>query len=175
MSDVKMQHSNDEAIQKLGKMIKDIDFAMFTTVDEEGVLRSRPMSTQQVEFDGDLWFFTREDTGKVEDVRTYQQVNVAYASPGDQRYVSVMGVAEVLNDRAKMSEFWNPAYKAYFPEGLNDPQLRLIKVTVQEAEYWDSPGGKMAQAIGFVKALVTGDPSSMGENKKIELESSQKA
>jgi general stress protein 26 len=88
--------------------------------------------------------------------------------------VSVIGSAEVVDDRDKMEELWNPAYKAFFPDGLSDPRLRLIKVTVSEAEYWDSPN-KVASAIGFVKSLVTGDPSSMGENKKIELEKSQKA
>lgn len=162
-----------EAVRKLGELIKDIRFAMFTTVDDEGLLRSRPMATQQVEFDGDLWFFTRVDTSKVDDVRQYQQVNVSYAAPDDQRYVSVMGSAEVLDDHEKMAQLWNPAYKAYFPDGLGDTRLRLIKVNVREAEYWDSPGGKVATAIGFVKSLVTGDSSRMGENEKIELEDSQ--
>jgi general stress protein 26 len=163
-----------EAVDKLGKLIKDIRFAMLTTVDEQGVLRSRPMATQQVEFDGDLWFFTRVDTAKVEDVRQYRQVNVSYAEPDDQRYVSVMGSAEVLDDREKMAELWNPAFKAFFPDGLGDPRLRLIKVSVSEAEYWDSPN-KVATAIGFVKSLISGHPSDMGENKKITLEDSQQA
>jgi general stress protein 26 len=127
--------NDDEAVKKLGELIKDIKFAMFTTVDEEGVLRSRPMTTQQMEFDGDLWFFTYVDTAKVDDVRQYQQVNVSYAEPDDQRYVSVIGSAEVVDDRDKMEELWNPAYKAFFPDGLSDPRLRLIKVTVSEAEY----------------------------------------
>lgn len=174
MAKEKVVNTGENEIQKLAKMIKDIDFAMFTTVDADGVLRSRPMSTQEVEFDGDLWFFTRADTGKVEDVRQYKQVNVSYAAPDDQRYVSVIGSAEVINDRAKMAELWNPVYKIYFPEGLDDPLLRLIKVEVREAEYWDSPG-KIASAIGFVKALVSGDQSDMGENKKVTLDDSQKA
>jgi general stress protein 26 len=174
MAKVQTWKSDEAAVKKLGKLIKDIKFAMFTTVDEEGVLRSRPMATQEVEFDGDLWFFTRVDTAKVDDVRQYKQVNVSYAEPDDQRYVSVMGSAEVVDDRDKMAELWNPAYKAFFPEGLGDTRLRLIKVTVREAEYWDSPN-KIASAIGFVKSFVTGDPSDMGENKKIELENSQKA
>lgn len=165
---------DDESIEKLNKLIKGIRFAMFTTVDEDGVLRSRPMATQEVEFDGDLWFFTRVDTAKVDEVRQYRQVNVSYADPDDQRYVSVMGSAEVLDDREKMAELWSPVFKAWFPEGLGDTRLRLIKVAVREAEYWDSPN-KVATAIGFVKSLVTGDPSDMGENKKIELEDSQKA
>lgn len=168
------QKQEEDAIPKLGELIKDIRFAMFTTVDAEGVLRSRPMTTQQMEFDGDLWFFTRVDTAKVEDVRQYKQVNVSYAAPDDQRYVSVMGSAEVIDDRVKMEEFWNPAYKVFFPDGLGDTRLRLIRVEVREAEYWDSPG-KVATALSFVKALVTGDRSGMGENKKITLEDSQKS
>lgn len=175
-----MAHDNrnnrdeQDAIKKLRELMKDIRFAMFTTVDAEGVLRSRPMATQEIEFDGDLWFFTRVDTGKVDDVRQYKQVNVSFAAPDDQRYVSVMGSAEIIDDRAKMEELWNPLYKAYFPEGLGDTRLRLIKVEVREAEYWDSPG-KVASAIGFVKAIVTGDHSGVSDNQKITLEGSQTA
>jgi general stress protein 26 len=174
MAKDKALNQEESAIKKLAELIKDIRFAMFTTVDAQGVLRSRPMATQQIAFNGDLWFFTRVDTGKVDDVRQYQQVNVGYAAPDDQRYVSVMGPAEVIDDRAKMAELWNPAYKVFFPEGLGDTRLRLIRVEVREAEYWDSPG-KVATAISFVKALVTGDPSNMGENEKITLEDSQQA
>src|SRR5215207_3847687 len=165
----------DEQIKKLAEMIKDIDFAMLTTVAADGTLHSRPMSTQRVEFDGDLWFFTRASAPKVGEIEGEHQVNVAYAKPEDQRYISVSGRASVVRDRAKIEELWSPVLKAWFPEGPEDPDLALLKVSAERAEYWDSPASAVAHAISFVKALVTGTPANPGENEKIELKKSAQA
>lgn len=156
-------------IKKLSDLIEGINIAMLTTVDEDGTLRSRPMGTQQIEFDGDLWFFTGADSAKVEEVRQEQQVNVAYAEPKQQRYVSVSGIAQVVRDRQKMKELWNPIFKAWFPEGLDDPNLALLKVHVEKAEYWESANGVVVQLVGFAKALLTGQQYQGGENEKINL------
>jgi general stress protein 26 len=166
-----MVDSRKDAIQKLGSLIKDIKFAMFTTVHEDGSLHSRPMATQQLEFDGDLWFFTNADSAKVEEARNQRHVNVSYALPDDQRYLSVSGTAEMVRDRAKMEELWNPIYKAWFPKGLEDPEIALLKVSVEGAEYWDTPSGRMVQLIGYVKAMVTGEPykASKDEHDKVAL------
>ncbi len=158
-----------EHIKKLAEMIHDIDFAMLTTVAEDGSLHSRPMSTQRAEFDGNLWFFTRASAPKVGEVEREQHVNVAYAQPEAQRYVSVSGRATVVRDRAKIEELWSPELKAWFPEGSDDPDLALLKVAVERAEYWDSPSSAVAHAFSFVKALVTGQPANPGDNEKIEL------
>jgi general stress protein 26 len=159
-----------EAVAKLRELIKDIDFAMLTTVDEsDGTLRSRPMATQRAEFDGDLWFFTRASAPKVDEVEREQQVNVSYADPSHQRYVSISGRAQLVRDRKKNKELWNPVFKAWFPEGLDDPDLALLHVAVEKAEYWDSPSGKLVALAGFVKAIATGQPIKGGENEKLEL------
>lgn len=159
--------THQEKIEVMRELIKDIDIAMLTTMDQDGTLRSRPMGTQQTEFDGDLWFFTRVDTGKVAEIQRDSQVNVSYAKPGDNRYVSVSGRATLLNDQAKMDELWDPIYKVYFPEGRDDPRLRLIKVHVDKAEYWQSED-LISTIIGFAKAMA-GQESDIGENEKIEL------
>jgi general stress protein 26 len=163
------QAGRSEAIRKLGELIEDIDFAMLTTAEADGTLRSRPMSTQQVEFDGDLWFFTRASAPKVDEVRRDERVNVSYAKPEAQRYVSISGTAQIVRDRKKIEELWNPVLKAWFPKGLEDPDLALLKVNVEQAEYWDSPSSTMAHIFGFVKALATGQSYQPGENKKINL------
>lgn len=159
----------NESVKKLGAMIADIDFAMLTTAEEDGTLRSRPMSTQQVEFDGDLWFFTRASSPKVEEVEREQHVNVSYAKPEAQRYVSVSGKARLVRDAAKIKELWSPVLKAWFPKGPDDPDLALLKVSVEQAEYWDSPSSKMMHLVGFVKALATGQSYEPSENEKINL------
>ena len=164
------QTDRDAAVQKLGAMIKDIEVAMLTTVDADGTLRSRPMVTQKTDFDGDLWFFTRADSAKVDEVRRAEQVNLSYAAPDKQRYVSVSGTARLVRDRAKAEELWHPLLKAWFPGGLDDPDLALLKVSVERAEYWDSPSSTVVHLVGFVKALATGQPYTPGENQKVDLE-----
>ncbi len=159
--------THEEKLEKLRELMKDLDFAMLTTVDDDGSLHSRPMSTQQVEFDGDLWFFTLANTGKVSDTLRDNQVNVSYAKPDEHRYVSVSGRAELLNDRAKMEELWSPVYKGYFPEGLDDPNLRLMKIHVDKAEYWESRGF-IPTVIAFAQTLA-GKDVEMGRNEKLNL------
>jgi len=156
------------AIQKLKELLEGIDFCMMTTIDG-GYLRSRPMSTQAAEFDAEIWFFTRDNTHKIDEIQKDNRVCLGYSDPSDNRYVSVSGHAEISKDRAKMEELWNPVLQAWFPEGLDDPHICLMKVTAEQAEYWEASSGKLVQFFGFVKALATGQEADYGENKKIDL------
>ena len=164
------QSSHYDDIKKLGEMIEGIKIAMITTADEDGTLRSRPMATQDSEFDGTLWFFTHASAPKVDEVQHEQHVNVSYAAPDNNRYVSVSGTAQVVRDRIKIEQLWKPYLKAWFPDGLDDPDIALLKVTVQRAEYWDSPSSTVVHLVGFAKAVATGTTYQPGENEKIELE-----
>lgn len=159
----------DEQIRKLGEMIKEIEFAMLTTVDEDGSLRSRPMATQRAEFDGNLYFFTHASAPKVDEIEREHHVNLSYAKPEDQRYVSISGRAQVIRDRQKIEELWTPELRAWFPEGKDDPDIALLKVTVEKAEYWDSTSSTMAHILGFAKAVATGTTYQPGENEEINL------
>ena len=103
----------------------------------------------------------------MEEIRQESRVNVSYAKPDKNRFVSVSGTATLINDKAKIDEFWDPIYKVFFPEGKDDPKLRLLKVNVEKAEYWTT-GNLVATAIGFVKALA-GKESELGENEKLTL------
>ena len=161
--------THEEAVKKLGDLMRGIDFGMLTTRDDDGTLRSRPMSVQDVEFDGDLWYFTKADSGKVHEIEINSQVCVSFAQPSQQNYVSVSGHAELVRDRAKIDEYWKPIYETYFPEGKDDPDLALIKVHVEQAEYWDSPSSPVAFVMGFLKSKLTGHEPNLGENERIEL------
>ena len=167
MKDQAENADNGEAVKRLGEEIKGIRIAMLTTVDEDGSLRSRPMATQEADFDGDLWFFTSAGAPKVDEVRHDRQVNVSYAKEDDNRWVSVSGTAHLLRDRQKMEELWTPFLKTWFPKGLDDPELALLRVRVDKAEIWDSSSVQVLS--GFVKALTTGQPSRAGEGEKLDL------
>lgn len=163
--------TREQMIAKVGELIRNINMAMLTTEAEDGLLHSRPMATQQTDFDGTLWFFTGLASGKVNELEWNPEVNLSYAQPSDSRYVSVSGTAEVVQDRRKMQELWNEIYRAWFPKGLDDPDLGLLKVEVSSAEYWESPSGKMVQIFGFLKALATGEPAQQGaEHGTIDID-----
>jgi len=163
-----MSETREESIKKLGELINDVDITMMVTLDG-GVMRSRPMSTQNTEFDGELWFFTNIKDHKIEEIEKDNRVNLSYSKPDDSIYVSVSGTVEVVQDRAKIDELWSPVYRAWFKEGKDDPDIALLKVTVEQAEYWDYSAGVLVQLAGFVKSLVTGEKLKDENNKTIEL------
>ncbi|HYF65276.1 MAG TPA: pyridoxamine 5'-phosphate oxidase family protein [Herpetosiphonaceae bacterium] len=159
----------NENAAKIAKEIKGIRFAMLTTVALDGSLHSRPMAAQEQDFDGDLWFFTGKDSVKVDELERNNQVNVAFSSPDDNRYVSISGTARLVTDRAKIEELYTPAVKAWFPEGKDDPNIALLHVDPALAEYWDSPNSKLVQVAGFLKAIATGERAKGGENETVKL------
>lgn len=166
---VRETESREDAIEKLAELIKEIRIAMLTTAMPDGTLRSRPMATQREKFDGTLWFFCDAESAKVYEVRQDSHVNVSYAEPKHERYVSVSGRASVVRDLQKARELWTPFHKAYFPNGPDDPSLALLKVEVTLAEYWDAPSATMSHIIGLAKALVSGHRYVPGENEKLDL------
>jgi general stress protein 26 len=164
-----MNNDQKENLQKLIDKIKDIDIAMMTTVEDDGSLRSRPMRNQQIREDGAIWFFTGYESEKSHEIEHDAHVNLSYANPSDNLYVSVSGKASLTKDKAKIEELWTPAMKAWFPGGKDDPNIGLIKVTIDKAEYWDSPNSAVVHLIGVVKATLTGEQYKTDENKKINL------
>lgn len=162
-----MTQSNDDGVAKVAELAKDIRFAMLTTIDAAGEFISRPMATQEVEFDGDLWFFAERTSRKVSHISANPHVSTTLTST--DKWVSISGQAEVITDVAKAKELWNPGVEAWMPQGPEDPSVVLIKVNGDSAEYWDNPGGRVATAISFAKAKLTGKPYDGGENERVEL------
>lgn len=162
--------TQDDKLGKLREIVKAVDICMLTTVDEQGDLHSRPMSNnREVEFGGDLWFFTYGSSHKIDEVGRVPKVNANFADIDHQLYASLTGRAEVVRDRAKIDELWKPELRAWFPEGKETPDIALLKVTVERAEYWDGSQSLVAHAVNLVSSLVTGEPAQLGENEKIEL------
>jgi general stress protein 26 len=162
--------TQDEKLAKLREIIRAIDICMLTTVDEDGSLRSRPMSNNRdVEFDGDLWFFTYADSPKAEEIALERHVCASFADSEHQRYVSLSGTGQIVTDRAKLEELWKPVYKMWFPEGLDTPGVALLKVSAQRGEYWDGSQNIVQHVVGFVSALLKKQEADLGENEKVEL------
>ena len=152
------------AIETVRKLIKGIDTAMLTTVSEEGLV-SRPMKTQEIEFDGDLWFMTKKDTGKFHELLRNRQVNVAYAG---KSFVSIRGEAELVESVSKLKELWSPAYEELMETTYDDPNLILIKVKAETAEYWDT-GNKFKMVKFMFRRLMGKNTEGTDINQTVEL------
>jgi general stress protein 26 len=153
--------------RKVTELLKDQRLGMLTTTAPTGTLTSRPMALQETEFDGDLWFFAERTSRKVSHLAEHPQVNVTVGS--GSTWVSLTGRAAVVDDEAKKRDLWNAAVGAWLPQGADDPTVVLIKVTGESAEYWDTPGGRIATVLSFAKAKVTGERFEGGENETVRL------
>ena len=161
-------HTRDFA--QLKSLIEEIKIGMLTTEDDDGTLRSRPLQTVGVEDHGSLWFFTSATSPKVAESKADGgRVNVSYSNPAKQDYVSVSGKATLTRDREKMKQLWTKWVEAFFPKGLEDPDLALLRVDIEKAEYWDAPGSAIARMYGLAKAISSGKTDALGENQKLNL------
>ena len=146
-------------LSQLFEKIKEVRMAMLTTTDEHGSLHSRPMATIKPGADEALYFLTDAHSAKVYEVKKDSQVNLSYSDPGSNVYVSVSGKANAYRDQAKIDELWSEPMRAWFAKGKEDPNISILKVTIDKAEYWDSPSSLLSRAYGYVRAVVTGEPS----------------
>ena len=159
--------SGDEGKKKIGELIKDVRICMMTTAAGDGSFDSRPMATQETEFDGTVWFLTRHESGKVNEIENDAHVSLLYADPSNHNYVSAKGTAQVSRDQAKIHELWNPMFKAWFPEGESDPSVAVLKVEVEEASYWEASSSKLVFGIKYLARAVTGGKVDVGETGKV--------
>ena len=161
--------SGQAGLKKIGELIKDIRIAMMTTAATDGSFDSRPMATQKTEFDGTVYFLTRQESGKVQELADDAHVSLLYADPGDSKFVTVKGKATVYRDQAKIEELWNPMYKAWFPAGETDPAIAILRVTVHEAQYWEASSSKLVRGLKYVAAAATGGKVDIGTQGTVKL------
>jgi general stress protein 26 len=131
--------------QQFRDLVRDIPFAMFTTVTAGGGLRSRPMVASENAFDGTLWFFTRSSSAVAQEVAGNRMVNVTYVSAPEDRFVSVSGSASVVRDVERAAGMWSSVYNQWFAGGPSDPDLSLIKIETDRVEFWDRKAGRMRE------------------------------
>jgi general stress protein 26 len=156
----------------LWDLIKKTRFGMLTHRDADGQLHSQPLTTQNRELAANsaLYFFISRSSHLARRVAADGLVNIAYANTDDDCYVSVSGAARISDDRAMITQLWSPAAKAWFPGGQDDPDLALLAVQPDHAEYWNVKESKIAQVLKMAKAAITGKPPvTLGEHREVDL------
>jgi general stress protein 26 len=166
-----MNHDDDPRAL-LRNLIKDTRFAMFTTRHRNGHLHSRPMTTQNERGDEDdsLWFFMSRSGDPCSDLVADPVVNVAYANPSKDHYVSVAGTAHVVDDPERKRRLWSKWVEAWFPGGVDDPDLALVQVRITHAEFWDVKESKLVQLYAMSKAVASGQPPvDLGRHAQVRM------
>ncbi len=156
-------------LQKVRKIVDTVKIAMLVTENEDGQLRSRPMYTSDYDDKGNIWFFTNEYSGKIEELQNDRAINLSYAHPGQADYLSISGRAYVIDEKEKMKELWNPMLKAWFPKGLESERLALLKVVPQQAEYWENSSNKLMRLFKVGTAALTDGQTSVGKHGKVHM------
>jgi general stress protein 26 len=164
---MKNEAQTTEDLKKLGQLIDGIEVAMLTTHAADGSMVSRPLQTLEFDASGELVFFTGADSHKIDELTDDPDVNLAYANPKKQVYVSVRGRARIDRDRATIDRLWSAPQKIFFPQGKDDPNLVVLRIRVRDAAYWESAGNFIARALNFASGMISKDPSDLGEHGKL--------
>lgn len=151
----------------LRTLLKSLPVAMFNTVAHDGSVVARPLQALEFDEDGVLWFATGLDSEKATEIRARPHVGLPFADHHANRFVSVSGPARLVHDREKINALWSPAMSVFFPQGKDDPNLVLVRVEIERAEYWDGPATFVGKLLYLAAAAITGDPGVMSENEII--------
>jgi general stress protein 26 len=170
MSRDRSDDASDE-LQRIAALIGRIGIGMLGTRARDGHWVSRPVEPKMIDgyFDGDLWVLTSASSHKVAEIKAHPRINIAFASPHDNSFVSVSGSATVRSDRARLARLWTPEQRVYYPAGLDDPDLTLVRMRVQTVEYWDGPSSWLGKAVRFALATATRDADAMGDNRTLRI------
>jgi len=161
--------TSTQDIDHLAKLIRGIRIAMMTTVCKDGSLCSRPMTIVNPDFDGGLWFFTKVDSATTGSVEEEGQVNVTYENSQESIYVSLSGRATLVLDPQQNEKLWHEDLRMWFPDGLNDPQLALLRIDVDKWAYWDSQSQGMSEHTGHLKDAPAEVSPAHGDHERVDL------
>ncbi len=161
--------SHRDNVKVLCNKVKIIKTAMLTTYTETKGFHSRPMGTAEVDTDGNIWFFTNEFSAKTKEISIDDKVSVTYEDNTSRTYLSIKGKAMLIDDKEKMKKLWNPFIKTFFPKGIDDPKLTLLKVVTSDLEYWETSSSKIVILFNMLKTNVLGEPFDEGVHGKIAL------
>ena len=160
---------NNEAVEKLQEMVSDIRTCVMITSGKTGARSSRPMAAVHTDHMGNIWFFTNLQSNKVKDIEMDHFVQLVFAHPGKDSYLDVRGRANVITDKKSIEEKWTIMVKAWFPDGINDPDICLLQIKTDEVHYWDTENSKMVRVLQAAMSIVAGKPLVEGVHGELNV------
>lgn len=161
---MRVRPQRHDSLSKIAELVADFETCMLTTMAADGKLISRPMSPLEICSDGNFWFFTNESSTKTHQL---ESVNLSFTDDHNSVYVSVSGYGDIVNDRRSIDALWTPSALPWFPDGREDPDVVLLMVTMEMAEYWDAHTSKMIRPLALLTSAMTGKPLVSGSEHEI--------
>lgn len=155
-------------VDHIWDLVESIGVCMLTSKNGSE-LRSRPMHALPDRAAGTVTFLTDARAHADDEIAAAPEVCLAFAKPNANSYVSISGTAAVSNDRAAIKAHWNEMAKTWFPNGPDDPNVRLLTMTPHSAEYWDGTSNPLVVAFEKAKARLTQERPDLGERKKVSF------
>lgn len=161
---------NNEAKAKLAELIDKIDIGMLGTYpDDSSYIHAVPMSRQEVDDEGNIWFLFSSESDTHAHLQQNKQVSLLYSDIQSYSFLSINGAAEVSQDQARIDKYWNKMVEGWFEKGKEDPRIRVLKVTPAEAHYWDTKSNKLVTFFKVAAGAITGTKVDTGRQGDLDL------
>lgn len=157
------------AIEKLKSLVDNIDICLFCTDINNGALHAVPMSRQEVDDAGTIWFLGNAESDTCKNIEKDNQVSLQFAKVSDYEFLTVAGTASVSRDQARIDKYWNKFMEAWFEKGNDDPTIRVIEVKPSDAQFWETKDGKMLTMLKIAASAITGKSFDTGNEGNLNL------
>lgn len=163
--------TNEGAIEKLKTMVDKIDIGMVCThVNGSERLHAVPMSRQEVDDEGNIWFLFSSESMTYQNLKSSKHVTVLYADIKGYNFLSIDGTAQVSKDQGRIEKYWNKMVEAWFEKGKEDPAVRVLKVVTNDAQYWDNKTNKLVTFLKAATSAITGQDLDIGRTGSLDLD-----
>lgn len=144
-----------KAIEKLKELSESARICMFCTDLDKLPVNARPMSLQETDSEGNMWFISSDKSNKNFEIKDDNRVQLYFMNNSNSEYLSIFGKAFIYKDKSTIEDKWSSLANAWF-DGKEDPTVSIIRVTPEESYYWDTKAGKLITMLSFVGAAITG-------------------
>ncbi|WP_316838410.1 pyridoxamine 5'-phosphate oxidase family protein [Pedobacter gandavensis] len=159
-----------EAIEKLKTMVDKIDIGMMcTNTSDLGKLHAVPMSRQEVDHEGNLWFLISSDSETYKNLQKSNQISVLYSDISKYRFLSINGIGEISKDQARIEKYWNKMMDGWFEKGKEDPSIRILKISPSEGHYWDNESNKLITFLKVAASAISGEKIDIGREGNLNI------
>lgn len=161
---------NQEAIEKLQELVNKIDVGMVGSYPKgSDYVHAVPMSRQEVDDEGDIWYLFSSESDTFKNLQDNNNVSVLFSQPSDYNFLSINGTAEISQDRERIEKYWNKFVEGWFEKGKEDPRIRVLKVKVEEANYWDTKTNKLFTFFKAVASGISGSKMDIGRTGSLDV------
>lgn len=161
---------NEEAIEKLKELAENIDIGMLCTHPQASKhVHAVPMSTQEVDEEGNIWFLFSSDSETFKHLQQDKTICLLYSDIKNYSFLSIHADSEVSQDKARIEKYWNKMMDGWFEKGKDDPTIRVLKVIPSEAHYWDNKTNKLVTFFKVAISAISGEKLDIGRQGDLNI------